>query len=375
MKFIIVGAGLSGSTCARLLAEWGNKVLVVECRNHVAGNCYDAYHTISENKSVPYHAYGPHFFHTNNEEVFNFLNKFSHGVIPYQHKAKIQLQDFITNFPPMPSILEQLGVDKNMLPMYSPDFNEEAVFNKSKNAEDYLLNTIGQKLCDTIYRVYTERHWNKPLNEVPAFIVRRVKLSDHDGYFKDKYQCLPLIGYTSFVKNVLDHENIDLLLGFDFLKHRSELDLKNVQIVYTGKVDAYFDYMYGQLEYVSVKTVKKIERVEHQLSGNSVQLNFGIPIRYSRVISYSKLRNIYPDGKELLVYEEPIHGLNKDTADSFVGYPLPTENNMKMLQLYFEAANKINNLTLVGRLAEYRYMNMDQTIENAMKICDKWKPK
>jgi UDP-galactopyranose mutase len=159
------------------------------------------------------------------------------------------------------------------------------------------------------------------------------------------------------------------------LKHRSELDLKNVQIVYTGKVDAYFDYMYGQLEYVSVKTVKKIERVEHQLSGNSVQLNFGIPIRYSRVISYSKLRNIYPDGKELLVYEEPIHGLNKDTADSFVGYPLPTENNMKMLQLYFEAANKINNLTLVGRLAEYRYMNMDQTIENAMKICDKWKPK
>lgn len=373
-KIIIVGAGFSGATIARLFAESGKDVIVLDKRETIGGNAYD----YVDNHGILVQPYGPHIFHTQMEEVFDFLSRFTEWE-KYEHK-----------------VLARIRRDK-LVPV---PFNLTSLFEvypdeKAKKIEQILVDEIGldkkvpimqlkkhsnpeiRKFAEYVYKhifyIYTMKQWGfKPevlgeevMNRVPVYVSRE------DRYFTDTYQYMPKDGFTEMIKNMLRHPHIQLKLGTDAKK---EIALKDGKIyfggveldgilIHTGCVDELFDYKYGVLPYRSLKF--KFETIKKSSYQPSAVVNYTTSHKYTRITEFSKF-TCKPQDNATVIVKEYSKKFKKDKNIPY--YPIPIEKNIQHYEKYKKEAEKYENLYLLGRLANYKYINMDMAVKNAMEL-------
>ncbi len=356
---VVVGAGLAGTTSARLLAESGKKVLLIEKRRHIAGNCYD----YKNEYGITVHKYGPHIFHTNNSRVWKFVNRFSKFRY-YQHRVLSYVDGKYLPFPiNRDTIAELFGVDLPTAEVES--FLREEVrrskFNiPPQNFEDQVISQVGERLYEKFFKGYTIKQWNKDPKELSADIAKRVPIrSSRDGrYFTDKYQGIPVQGYTRMMERILNHENISVLLGVNYFDIKEEL--KSDLTVYTGKLDEFFGYSFGRLEYRSLRFEFITYDMEYYQPAAVV--NYPNDYDWTRITEYKYfLDEKVP--KTTVSYEYPV-------GEGEPYYVVLTKENMMRREKYMKEVKKLERsgeYIFVGRLAEYKYYNMDQVIEKALE--------
>ncbi len=355
--YLIIGAGFAGCVLAeRIASQLDKKVLVIDRRPHIGGNAYDSYNE----DGILIHNYGPHLFHTNDQGVFEYLSAFTQWR-KYEHKvhAKIGEQYF-----PVP--INRMTLNQ----YYHLDMQSESEViellekirvpvKNIRNSEDIIINQIGNELFQKFYRGYTKKQWHfEPQDLSPGVCGRiAVRTNNDDRYFTDKCQIIPLDGYTVMFKRMLSHPNIELLVDIDF-KSISET-IKFNKLIYTGPIDEYFDYVYGKLSYRSIDFQHEVHNTEwHQ---HIAQINYcDEEIPFTRVNEWKYITGQIHH-KTAITKEYP-------TLDGEPFYPIPTESNHHLYKLYFNASKKLTSVYFVGRLAEYRYYNMDQVIARALKL-------
>lgn len=360
-SILVVGAGFSGATSARILADKGYKVTIIDKRSHLCGSAHD----YVDELGILVHTHGVHAFHTNSKKVFEFLSRFTEWKF-YEHRAKIVVDGKTY---PMPVNRETING------LHGTNYDEEGtkallerVKIKStgvKNAEQHVLNEVGELICDKIYRPYSEKQWEVPLNELYSSVCARMKnrTNDDDRYFEDTYQFIPAISYEHLFTNMLDHKNITIKLNTDFFTiDKSEFD----NIVYTGPVDQFFEYKYGKLPYKSIEY--KIEQFpNHDWLYPATVVNYpSKDYEYTRITEFKHMTTHEAKGTTIM-YEIP---LPNGTGEPY--YPILTKENDELHQKYKTLINETPNVTFVGRLAEYRYYNMDQAIASAMKAMENY---
>ncbi|TDS82495.1 UDP-galactopyranose mutase [Comamonas sp. JUb58] len=355
---LITGAGFAGSTIARGLADAGHMVHLIDKRPHIAGNAYDEV----DANGVLIHRYGPHIFHTNSDKVCQFLSRFTEWR-SYEHRVLGVVAGRHYPFPINRDTLNQL---------YGLDLDEtgaSAFFESVREprhpictSEDVVLNSVGRDLYEKFFLHYTRKQWGLDPSQLKAGVAARipVRTNTDDRYFTDTFQAMPLHGYTKMFERMLDHPNINVQLGIDF----SELtDLGRYDhIVYTGPIDAYFKHCYGPLPYRSL-------RFEHQHLADVQQfqqagtVNYPNDHAYTRITEFKHLTGQEHTGTSI-VREYP-------EAEGDPYYPIPSDTNEALFKRYCELAEKESKVTFVGRLAEYRYYNMDQVIGAALASAQK----
>jgi len=378
--FIIAGTGLSGSVFARIVAEKGYHVLMLERRNHIAGNAYDK----KDKTGILIHKYGPHIFHTNNEEVFQFINRFSEWT-PFKLKCEVEMCGKSTpspfNFKTIDQFYEPEKADliKHNLRDAYPEQVVVTVVELLKNEND-LIREYAQMLFDNDYSLYTAKQWGISPSQIDISVLKRVpvRLDYESMYFTDKYECMPKLGYTEFVKNMLAHPNIEVktetdALDFISLKETSlvfrDWDVNpNCHFVYTGPIDRLFNYKYGELPYRSLRfEYKTLLQDSFQ---NAPVVAYPQVKDFTRITEYKKLPIQEIPGKTTIAIEYPLQYQLKDDVEPY--YPIPTENSSQIYQKYKSIASQYTNLILCGRLAEYKYYNMDQAIASVLNIAKKF---
>ncbi len=351
---LVVGCGFAGSTLARLIAEEGLKVLIIDKRNHVGGNAYDC----QDENGVLVHPYGPHIFHTNSHQVWNFLSQFT-GWWPYEHRVLAHVKG---KYLPIPINRTTLNELYNL--SLETDEQAEAYLAKVRlskpsiaSSEDLVLSSVGEDLCNLFFRGYTKKQWGLDLSDLSAGVAARIptRTNTDDRYFTDRFQAMPLDGYSKLFEKLLDHPNIQIVLNTDYFAHRSSLVYKH--LIYTGPIDRFFDYCYGPLPYRSL-------RFEHQHFPGVEQfqsvgtVNYPNEYEFTRVTEFKHLTGQTHSGTSI-VKEFP-------TADGDPFYPVPRFENENLFKQYEALADRRSDVTFVGRLAQYRYYNMDQVVAAAM---------
>lgn len=354
--YLIVGAGFAGSVMAeRIASQMNKKVLIIDKRNHIGGNAYDEY----DDHGILIHKYGPHIFHTNSKIVFEYLSNFT-GWRKYEHKVLANLNG---NLYPIP--VNRITINK----LYKKNYTKEEVRsyldsvkeNKKMimNSEDAIVSKIGYDLFDKFFKHYTIKQWNHEPRELSPAVCGRIPVRTNDDcrYFTDKYQFMPKDGYTKMFERMLTHKNIDIVLSADY---KLLIDkVKFEKMIYTGPIDYFFDYKYGKLPYRSIRF--EFENYDKNYFQETAVINYVDNSEvFTRVAEYkyltSQISNSTTISKEFTsMAGEPF-------------YPIPTENNMKLYNKYRMEADKIANVIFCGRLAEYKYYNMDQVIANTLKI-------
>ena len=357
--FLIVGAGFAGSVLAeRLASQAGKRVLVVDRRNHIGGNAYDHY----DDAGILVHKYGPHIFHTNSPEVFHYLSQFTQWR-RYEHRVVAYLNG---QYYPMP--INRTTV--NMVYGLNLQTEEECeAFFQSlrvpiehpRNSEEVAISNIGRKLYEMFIRGYTRRHWGLDPSELDASVVSRIpsRCTTDDRYFLDRFQYMPLHGYTRMFENMLSHHNIKILLNTDYREVLGLIPFK--EMIYTGPVDEYFDYCYGKLPYLSLHFQHETHNQEWFLPAPVVN-SADERVPYDRVTEFKYLTGqVHP--KTSVVYEYPIHSASGDPY-----YPVPRPENTELYRKYKALADDTPGVYFVGRLATYKYYNMDQVTAQALAM-------
>ncbi|MDY6459286.1 UDP-galactopyranose mutase [Acinetobacter faecalis] len=359
MKILIVGAGFAGSVCARELAEAGHQILVIDRRDHIAGNAFD----VKDEYGILIHQYGPHIFHTNSERIFNYLSKFTEWY-QYEHRVRGVVNGKEYPFPINRDTLNQL---------YNLDLTEEqaAEFfdkvrepkDKIQTSEDVVLNSVGRDLYEKFFLNYTKKQWGLDPSQLKAGVAARIptRTNSDDRYFTDTYQAMPLYGYTAMFENLLNHPNIEVKLATEFkdiLNENVDFD----HMVYTGPIDAFYDFKFGHLPYRSLRF--EHEHLENKEQYQSVgTVNYPNDFDFTRITEFKHLTG-QKHSSTSIVREYPI-----DAGDPY--YPIPRDENEKLFKQYQALANNEEKVTFVGRLAEYRYYNMDQVVGAALNAVDK----
>lgn len=365
MKYIdilIIGAGISGAVLAERYASIGKKVLIIEKRDHIAGNCYDY---IDEN-GILVSKYGAHLFHTNEAKVWNYVNRFADWY-PWEHKVIARVDDktvpipvnittvntlFKTNIKTEEEMQNWLG--QNRVPFLKPANGEEAV-----------LNCVGATLYEKMFKHYTKKQWDKYPGELDAAVLQRIPVRHNfdDRYFSDKYQALPKGGYTKLFERITDHPNIEILLNTDYFDVKNEY--KNYKkLFYTGPIDRFFDLKsigFDTLEYRSINFVSETIDTEY-FQENSVVNYPGTEVDFTRIIEYKHFGN-QKSAKTTIVKEYTV-----DHGEPY--YPVPNPRNQEIYNKYKAEADKLTDVYFVGRLANYKYFNMDQAFKNALDLFD-----
>jgi UDP-galactopyranose mutase len=353
---IIVGAGLSGATLARKLADDGHNVLVIDKRNHIGGNVYDY---IDKKTNIRLSKYGAHIFHTSNEEVWEFVNRFSEWT-PYEHRVL----SFVNNkFVPVPvnittvNALFDLTI-KNEYEMKQWLENNQ-IKGEIKNSKDAALSRVGKTLYKLMFENYTKKQWNLDPIELDASVLERIPVRENfnDKYFSDKYEALPKNGYTEFVKNILNHKNIEVRLNEEY-KNKNH---KSNRLFFTGKIDSYFSDKYGKLEYRSLEFNYKTYKIKDYQPCAVVNYP-SLKYAYTRKIDYKKF---YKNESNYSIIAKEFSTNNGEAY-----YPIPTSKNKEIYLKYQKAAKELEkkNIYFIGRLAEYKYFNMDEAIYSALKL-------
>ena len=367
-KYIIVGAGLSGSVIAERIATiLKENVLLIEKRNHIGGNCYSEF---DKETGIEYHKYGPHIFHTDNKEVWNYINKFT-KFTNYHQNTLISYNDKIYQMPiNLSTINKFFNIELN--PTEAKHFLESKIsFNKKdsiNNLEDKAISLIGKELYEAFIKGYTIKQWQKDPTELSPDIINRipVRYNYDNTYFNNAtYEGLPIKGYTYLFKNLLKSRKIKVLLETDFIEFRKNNDLSNKIIIYTGPIDLLFDYKFGKLEWRSLKFEKEIyDKQDYQ--GNAIINYSNKNIPWTRIAEYKHFhrerKEVYNQNKTIIFKEYSI------TDENNPYYPINNEYNKNLFKLYLEESKKYPNIIINGRLGEYKYYDMDKTIESALNI-------
>ena len=358
--YLIVGAGFAGAVMAeRLASQLNKKILIVEKRNHIGGNAYDEY----DENGILVHRYGPHIFHTNSKKVFDYLSHFTDWR-PYEHKVLASLNGELYPIPINRITLNKLykldlRSEKDVQDFYN---NVREKRNPILNSEDIIINQVGRDLFEKFFLHYTKKQWDKEPKELSPTVCGRIPVRTNDDcrYFTDKYQFMPRNGYTAMFKKMLDHSNLEVVLNTDYKKIIN--DVKFNKMIYTGPIDYFFDYEFGKLPYRSIRFEYK--SFEQALVQESAVINFvEEKFDYSRVTEY-KLLTDQKSESTTLSYEY----FQKD-GDPF--YPIPTIENNKVAEKYKVLESKIKSVNFLGRLAEYKYYNMDQVVANILFVFEK----
>ncbi|HEV7666439.1 MAG TPA: UDP-galactopyranose mutase [Chloroflexota bacterium] len=351
--YLIVGAGFAGSVLAeRLASQADKKVLLVEKRNHIAGNAYDCY----DESGVLIHKYGPHIFHTNSSDVFAYLSHFT-SWRPYQHRVLASVDGQLV---PMPINLDTINK------LYGTSYtslNLEEFFQSVaepreviRTSEDVVVSRIGRELYEKFFRNYTRKQWGLDPSELDAAVTSRVPVRTNrdDRYFTDRYQAMPLHGYTRMFEQMLDHPNIKIMLNTDYREVRDFIPFK--QMVYTGPIDEFFDNRFGKLPYRSLDfKFETLPSVQHQ---PAAVINFPNDYAYTRVTEFKYLTG-QEHAKSTLVYEFP-----KGEGDPY--YPVLNPVTGETYKQYKALADATPDVHFVGRLATYKYYNMDQVVAQSL---------
>lgn len=356
--YLIVGAGFAGSVLAeRLASKAGKKVLIVDKRNHIGGNAYDYYN----NDGILVHKYGPHIFHTNSREVYDYLGQFTPWR-PYEHKVLASVDGQLL---PIPINLNTI----NKMYGLNLSSDEAEVFFKSKaqkidrivTSEDVVISKVGKELYEKFFRGYTIKQWDLDPAELDASVTARVptRINKDDRYFTDTYQAMPLYGYTRMFEKMLSHPNIKIMLNTDYKEIVDSISHKNM--IYTGPVDSYFNYCYGKLPYRSLEF--KFETVETEKFQPTGTVNYPNEQPYTRITDFKYLTG-QKHSKTTIVYEYP-----KAEGDPY--YPVPRPENSDTYKKYQQLASAMTNTFFVGRLATYKYYNMDQVVAQSLTLFKK----
>lgn len=362
MKYLVVGSGLFGAIFANEAAKKGHQVKVIEKRDHIAGNIYT-----KEVEGIQFHQYGAHIFHTSNKEVWDYVNQFAefnrytnspianyHGEIynmPFNMNTFNKLWGVVTPAEAKAKIDEQRAVLGGKEP---------------ENLEEQAISLVGTDIYKKLIKDYTEKQWGRSCTELPAFIIKRlpVRLTYDNNYFNDKYQGIPIGGYTQIVEKMLDHPNIEVQLNTDFFDNREQFEAEADKIVYTGMIDQYYDYKFGRLEYRSLKFENEILD-EENYQGNAVVNYTDADHAYTRIIEHKHFE-FGTQEKTIITKEYP--------ADWHPGdepyYPVNDDKNNELYQQYKDLADKEGKVIFGGRLGMYKYFDMHMVIAEAMEVTE-----
>lgn len=356
--YLIVGAGLAGATLAENIAtKLNKKVLVVEKRKHIAGNVYDLY----DDAGILIHRYGPHTFHTNNKIVWDYLSRFTQWRF-YQHKVKSYVDGKLVPIPinlDTVNILFDLDLNPNSMKQFikSKQVHKETI----ENSEDFALSLVGKELYEKFYLNYTIKQWGKHPSELSSEVLKRIPLryDRDDRYFTDQYQGIPQNGYTRMVENMIGHDNIDILLGVDYRELENSIEYD--KLIYTGPIDEYFNYRYGRLDYLSLNF--KFESYDQEFYQSCAAINYPNDYNFTRIREFKYMTG-QKSPKTTILKEYPY--IAHETDEKY--YPMYTKENIDLSIRYKELAQTEKDTIFVGRLAEFKYYNMDQVVLRALTV-------
>ena len=355
--YLIVGSGLYGAIVARELKNAGYKVLIIEKRNHVAGNVYT-----EKRDNINVHVYGAHIFHTSDEKVWNYVNKYAkfndfiNSPLAY-YKGEYYHMPFNMN-----TFHEIWGV--NTAEEAKAKIEEEKAKENIKeitNLEEQAISLVGRTIYERLVKGYTEKQWGRDCKDLPSFIIKRLPLrfEYNNNYFNDIYQGIPIGGYTKLVENIIG--DIEVKLNEDYLKNKGYWNKQAKNIIYTGAIDEFYDYKFGELEYRSLKF--EVERIEKEFYQKNCVINYTErEVPYTRIIEHKYFEND----------QSPVTWITKEyPADYKKGmekfYPMNDEKNNNLYKKYAELASNEKNIFFGGRLGKYKYYDMDDVVAEALK--------
>jgi UDP-galactopyranose mutase len=351
--YLIVGAGFYGSICAYELTKKGFKVCVIDNRNHIAGNCY------TENKDgINIHQYGAHIFHTSNEEVWKWINQFAE----FNNYINSPVANYKGELFSLPFNMWTFSKMWNIItPQEANDIIEKQskCISEPKNLEEQAIKLVGKDIYEKLIKGYTEKQWRKPCNELPKEIIKRlpIRFTFNNNYFNDKYQGIPIGGYTQIFEKLL--EGIDIKLNTDYFK---DILPEHNKVIYTGPIDKFYNYKFGELEYKTTKFEHQKLDI-HNFQGSAVVNYTDIEIPYTRIIEHKHFEFGTTD-RTWITYEYPVE-YNAKTTEPY--YPVNDLENNEKYNLYKSLADSEKNVIFGGRLAEYKYYDMHQVIASALK--------
>lgn len=358
--YLIVGAGLFGATVANRLKKENKKVLVIEKRSNIAGNVYT-----EDIEGIQVHKYGAHIFHTNYKNVWDYVNsfvefnRFTNSPIAY-YKGNVYNMPFNMN-----TFAKLWGdvVTPEDAKRHIEDDKKEVQGKEPSNLEEQAISLVGRTIYETLVKGYTEKQWNRKCTDLPAFIIKRlpVRFTYDNNYFNDKYQGIPIGGYTKLVEKML--EGVEVRLNTNYFDNRDYYNKIADKIVYTGMLDEYFDFKLGRLEYRSLRFETKILNVENY-QGNAVVNYTDVEPAYTRVIEHKHFDETSISDKTVVTYEYP----EDWTPEKEAYYVINDDKNNKLADEYRKLAEKEKNVVFGGRLAEYKYYDMDDIIYKALEI-------
>lgn len=352
--YLIVGIGFAGTTLGRKLAEAGKKVLLIDRRGHIGGNSYDYY----DNSGILVHKYGPHYFRTNDKEVWQFLSRFTEWRY-YQYIVKAYVDGQLFDFPINLNTINQF-YGTNFSLTEAKEFIEKIreKIDNPKNTEERVTAKIGKDIYEKFFKNYTIKQWDIDPKDLDASVAARIpiRFNKDSRYFDSFYQAMPKHGYHKLFENMLSHSNIEVKLNVDFLKNKNEFDYEN--LIYTGCMDEFFDYKFGLLPYRSLRF--EFETFNQEYYQDYLQINYPNEYDFTRIVEIKHATGQKID-KTTIVYEYPM-------AEGDPYYPIPRKENEELYQKYKAEAEKIKNAFFVGRLVQYKYLDMDQVVRESLNL-------
>ncbi|EMM0379262.1 UDP-galactopyranose mutase [Pluralibacter gergoviae] len=362
--YLIVGAGFFGAVCAHELTKNGKKVLIIERRNHIGGNAYT-----EDCDGIQVHKYGAHIFHTNDKSVWDYVNRFAEfnnfiNSPIANHKGNLY------NLPFNMNTFHQLWGVKN--PKEAKDIiekqkNEALISETPSNLEEKAISLVGSDLYNILIKGYTEKQWGRSARELPSFIINRlpVRFTFDNNYFSDRYQGIPVGGYTSLIETMI--KGIDIQLGVDFFDNKEYFQSLASRVIYTGPIDLYYEYCYGALQYRSLRF--ESEKIDQENFQGVAVMNFTeYDIPYTRIIEHKHFDFSNNNTKFTIITKE-------FPAEWKIGnepyYPINNGDNMNIYKKYRDLAKNEKNIIFGGRLAEYKYYDMHQVISSALSTVSK----
>jgi UDP-galactopyranose mutase len=353
--FLIVGAGFAGSVLAeRLAGQHGARVLLIDRRNHIGGNAYDE----CDEAGILYHKYGPHIFHTNSEQVVEYLSQFTEWR-PYEHRVLAQVRGQLVPIPINRTTLNMLfdaGLETDEEAAEFLAARAEPVAD-IRTSEDVVINAVGRELYELFFRGYTRKQWGVDPSQLDKQVTSRIptRTNTDDRYFGDAFQAMPKDGYTAMFERMLANPLIERRLGTDYRDVRGQVDAGH--LIYTGPIDEYFDFRFGKLPYRSLRFDHRT--LDQEQFQPVAVVNYPSPdTPYTRISEYKHLTG-QQHPKTSITYEYP-------SAEGDPYYPIPRPENQELFKRYEALADETPGVTFVGRLATYRYYNMDQIVGQAL---------
>ncbi|MCR4734781.1 MAG: UDP-galactopyranose mutase [Treponema sp.] len=359
--YLIVGAGLFGSVFAYEASKKGKKCLVIDKRPHIAGNIY------TENiEGINVHKYGAHIFHTSDNKIWNYVNQFAE-FNRYTNSPVARYKNEVYNLP------FNMNTFNKLWGVFTPEEAKAKIaaeladvkITEPKNLEEQAIKLVGKTIYEKLIKGYTEKQWGMQATDLPPFIIKRlpVRFTYDNNYFNDSYQGIPIGGYTQIIDKMLS--SCDVRLNCDFFENRTQLEQLAEKIIFTGQIDKYFDYKFGQLEYRSVRFETEILDTDN-FQGNAVVNYTEYEVPYTRIIEHKHFE--FGTQEKTVISREYS---DKWTSEKEPYYPINNDRNNELFKKYAELAAQEKNVIFGGRLGQYKYYDMHVVIAEALKLCEK----